>query len=245
MPKATFDDFVNSFPAFKELGFDKSSCVKELFDQLSKDVRIEMAVDASDEGVPALSASLGLIEEYVEYELRLGSKFVSDGYGVFNKLRMFGEKIMPLRKKIFTINGRDYDYDRVNFIMQAFIKMQGFILEPFGYFPNGIEKPLYGEIFQTAPCYEFVEGKAAMPVPRVIEYKTDRSEDGLRKAFLEEGDMGAMFELFQLYGRTGRKDKSRELMRIYMDRGYYSWIDEANEARRTDGENHQDDYNEN
>ena len=84
-----------------------------------------------------------------------------------------------------------------------------------------------------------------MLIPRVIEYKTDRSEDGLRKAFLEEGDMGAMFELFQLYGRTGRKDKSRELMRIYMDRGYYGWIDEANEARRTDGENHQDDYNEN
>ena len=48
--------------------------------------------DASDEGVPALSASLGLIEEYVDYELRLGSNFASDGKGAFSKLRMFGEK---------------------------------------------------------------------------------------------------------------------------------------------------------
>lgn len=219
--------------------------MEDLFNQLSKDVRIEMAADASDESVPALSASLGLIEEYVDYELRLGSNFASDGKGAFSKLRMFGEKIVPLRRKIFTINGRDYDYDRVNFIMQTFIKMQGFILEPFGYFPNGIEKPLYGEIFNSAPCYEYVEGKAAMPVPRVIKFKTDRSEDELRKAFLEEGDIGALLELFQLYGRIGRKDKSRELMGIYMDRGYYRWIDEANEARMANGENHQNDESEN
>ncbi len=63
MPKATFDDFKNSFSAFESVLLGKSSIMEDLFNQLSKDVRIEMAADASDEGVPALSASLGLIEE--------------------------------------------------------------------------------------------------------------------------------------------------------------------------------------
>ena len=62
----------------------------------------------------------------------------------------------------------------------------------------------------------------------------------------EEGDIGALLELFQLYGRIGRNDKSRELMGIYMDCGYYRWIDEANEARMAYEENHQNnDENEN
>ena len=48
---------------------------------------------------------------------------------------------------------------------------------------NGMKKPVYGEIFQTVPCYEYVEGEAVMPVPRVIKFNfssfTAESEKGI------------------------------------------------------------------
>ena len=101
-------------------------------------------------------------------------------------------------------------------------KMQKFILEPFGYFPTGMEKPVNGKIFKTATCYEYIDGKATMPVPKVeTPLKTNRSKEELRKAYIEDGDFGAMFELFQLYGERGEKDKSTELIDIYMNRGDY------------------------
>lgn len=244
MPKATFNDFINSSSVFKEF-FDQSHFAKLFFDRLSEDERIEMAVEVSEKGFPAMSTNLWIIEGCVERALgeleflwRYKSSIAYAGQSLLKKLFIFGKKILPLHRKTCTIDGHDYDCDYVDFIRNAFIKMQGFILEPFGYFPNGMEKPVDGKFFKTAPCYEYVEGKASMPVPRVREEK-------LRKAFLEEGDIGAMFELFQIYKRTGEEDKSHELMGIYMDRGYYRWIEEANEARMAYEENHQNDESEN
>ena len=70
-----------------------------------------------------------------------------------------------------------------------------------------------------------------MPLPNVKPVlRTNRSEEELRKAYIEDGDFGAMFELFQIYKETGEKDKSEELIDIYMDRGYYRWLTDAEEA---------------
>ena len=109
--------------------------------------------------------------------------------------------------------------------------MQRFVLETFGDFPNGMEKPLNGEIFKSATCYEYVENKATTPVPNVKPLlMTNRSEKELRKAYIEDGNFGAMFELIKLYNETGEEDKSEELIDIYMDRGYYRWLTDAEEA---------------
>ena len=56
------------------------------------------------------------------------------------------------------------------------------------------------------------------------------SEEKLRKAYVEDGDVGAMFKLFQLYNGTDESEKSFELMDIYMSRGDYLWIERAKEA---------------
>ena len=47
MPKATFNDFINSSSVFKEF-FDQSHFAKLFFDRLSEDERIEMAVEVSE-----------------------------------------------------------------------------------------------------------------------------------------------------------------------------------------------------
>ena len=60
--------------------------------------------------------------------------------------------------------------------------------------------------------------------------KTNRSEEELRKAYIKGGDFGAMFELLELYKETGEEEKSEELIDIYMDRGYYRWLTDAEEA---------------
>ena len=110
-------------------------------------------------------------------------------------------------------------------------KMQKFVLEPFGYFPSGDGKHVKSKIFETASCYECVDGKAAVPVLDLkAPLRAKRSEEELRKAYIEDGDFGAMFELFQLYKETGEKDKSTELIDIYMNRGDYLWLQEAEEA---------------
>ena len=76
-----------------------------------------------------------------------------------------------------------------------------------------------------------VDGKAAVPVLDLkAPLRAKRSEEELRKAYIEDGDFGAMFELFQLYKETGEKDKSTELIDIYMNRGDYLWLQEAEEA---------------
>ena len=138
----------------------------------------------------------------------------------------------------------DSDFPMTDFNKQAIGRMQKFVLEPFGYSPVGdekpVKKPVKSKIFKTASCYEYVDGKTAIPVPSVkTPLRTKRSEEELRKAYIEDGDFGAMFELFELYKETGEEDKSIELIDIYMNRGDYLWLQEAEEAMMEHKENHE------
>ena len=142
--------------------------------------------------------------------------------------------LLPSVKKIedFVSKNSDGSFPMTDTNKKIVGRMQKFVLEPFGYLPKKITgKPVESTIFKTATCYEYVESKAAMPVPNVKPVlKTNRSEEELRKAYIEGGDFGAMFELFELYKETGEKEKSEELIDIYMDRGYYRWLTDAEEA---------------
>ncbi len=142
--------------------------------------------------------------------------------------------LLPSVKKIedFVSKNSDGSFPMTDTNKKIVGKMQKFVLEPFGYLPKKVTgKPVDSTIFKTATCYEYVESKAAMPLPNVKPVlRTNRSEEELRKAYIEGGDFGAMFELFQIYKETGEKDKSEELIDIYMDRGYYRWLTDAEEA---------------
>ena len=173
---------------------------ENIFNIINSDEQISGAVSASKNGMPALLSSVRKIEEYVE-------------------------------------KNPDSNFPMTDFNKQAIGKMQKFVLEPFGYFPSGDGKRVKSKIFKTASCYECVacyecvDGKAAIPVPDLkAPLRAKRSEEELRKAYIEDGDFGAMFELFQLYKETGEKDKSTELIDIYMNRGDYLWLQEAEEA---------------
>ena len=134
----------------------------------------------------------------------------------------------------------DSDFPMTDYNKRIVGKMQKFVLEPFGYFPTGDGKPVKSKIFKTASCYEYVDGKAAITVPGLkTPLRAKRSEKELRKAYIEDGDFGAMFELFQLYKETGEKDKSTELIDIYMNRGDYLWLHEAEEAMMERKKNHE------
>lgn len=52
----------------------------------------------------------------------------------------------------------------------------------------------------------------------------------LRKAFVDDGDFAAMIKLSHIYIDMGEQDKADELIDIYMERGDYLWIAEAEEA---------------
>ena len=54
--------------------------------------------------------------------------------------------------------------------------------------------------------------------------------EGLRKAFVEDGDFAAMIELSHIYIDMGEQEKANELIDIYMERGDYLWLQEAEEA---------------
>ena len=134
----------------------------------------------------------------------------------------------------------DSDFPMTDYNKSIVGTMQKFVLEPFGYFPTGDRKPVKSKIFKTASCYEYVDGKAVIPVPGLkTPLRTKRSEEELRKAYIEDGDFGAMFELFQLYNETGEEDKSIELIDIYMNRGDYLWLHEAEEAMMERKKNHE------
>ena len=60
-------------------------------------------------------------------------------------------------------------------------------------------------------------------------YDTDKIAR-LRKAFVDDGDFAAMIELSHIYTDMGEQDKANELIDIYMERGDYLWIAEAEEA---------------
>ena len=191
MLKAQFSDFVKSSPML--MGFAGNHDAEKIFDILNEDEQICGAVSASENGLPALLASVKKIEDFISKN--------SDG-----------------------------SFPMTDFNKRVIGKMQKFVLEPFGYLPQK-SKPVNTEIFKSATCYEYVEDKAIMPIPNVKPVlKTNRSEEELRKAYIEGGDFGAMFELFELYKKTGEEDKSEELIDIYMDRGYYRWLTDAEEA---------------
>ena len=142
--------------------------------------------------------------------------------------------LLPSVKKIedFVSKNSDGSFPMTDTNKRIVGKMQKFVLEPFGYFPKKSKRAFAGStIFKTATCYGYIESRAAMPVPNVKPVlKTNRSEEELRKAYIEGGDFGAMFELLELYKETGEKEKSEELIDIYMDRGYYRWLTDAEEA---------------
>ena len=182
-------------------GFAGNHDAEKIFDILNEDEQICGAVSASEKGLPALLPSVKKIEDFISKD--------SDG-----------------------------SFPMTDFNKRVIGRMQRFVLEPFGYFPKRMEKSpkrmekrVNGEIFKTAACYEYIDGKATMPIPNIKTHlKTSCSEKELRKAYIEDGDIGAMFKLFQLYGETGEQDKSTELIDIYMDRGYYRWLTDAEEA---------------
>lgn len=142
--------------------------------------------------------------------------------------------LLPSVKKIedFVSKNSDGSFPMTDTNKKIVGKMQKFVLEPFGYFPKKSKRDFVrSTIFKTATCYGYIESRAAMPVPNVKPVlKTNRSEEELRKAYIEGGDFGAMFELFELYKETGEEEKSEELIDIYMDRGYYRWLTDAEEA---------------
>ena len=142
--------------------------------------------------------------------------------------------LLPSVKKIedFVSKNSDGSFPMTDTNKRIVGRMQKFVLEPFGYFPKKSKRDFAGStIFKTATCYGYIESRAAMPVPNVKPVlKTNRSEEELRKAYIEGGDFGAMFELFELYKETGEEEKSEELIDIYMDRGYYRWLTDAEEA---------------
>ena len=58
-----------------------------------------------------------------------------------------------------------------NFERQAVGRMQKFILAPFGYVPNDINKSVNSKIFTVATCYEKDESKATMIIKVMSEEK--------------------------------------------------------------------------
>ena len=58
----------------------------------------------------------------------------------------------------------DSNFPMTDFNKQAIGKMQKFILEPFGYVPNGKQKTIKSNIFSTASCYKYEDGTATMRI---------------------------------------------------------------------------------
>ena len=58
----------------------------------------------------------------------------------------------------------DSTFTMTVFNKQAIGKMQKFILEPFGYAPNGKQKTITDNIFSSASCYEYEDGTATMRI---------------------------------------------------------------------------------
>ena len=131
MPKANFQDFINSNTILAK--FQNNTDAQKIFDILNEDEQIYAAILATENGKPALSASIKKIEKYI-----------SDNKSVF-----------------FTSN----------FERQAVGRMQKFILAPFGYVPNDIQKSVNSKFFTVATCYEKDESKATMAIKITSEEK--------------------------------------------------------------------------
>lgn len=125
MPKATFNNFVNSSAMLK--GFAGNKDAEKIFDILNEDEQIYGAILTSENGKPALLSSVKKIEEHVE-------------------------------------KNSDSNFPMTDFNKQAIGKMQKFILEPFGYVPNGKQKTIKSNIFSTASCYKYEDGTATMRI---------------------------------------------------------------------------------
>jgi len=125
MPKATFNDFVNSSAMLK--GFAGNKDAEKIFDIIYEGEQIYGAILTSENGKPALLSSVKKIEEHVE-------------------------------------RNPDSNFPMTDFNKQAIGKMQKFILEPFGYVPNGKQKTIRSNIFSTASCYRYENGTATMRI---------------------------------------------------------------------------------
>ena len=69
-------------------------------------------------------------------------------------------------KKInaYVAKNPDSSFPMTYFNKQAIGKMQKFILQPFGYAPNGKQKTITDNIFSSASCYTYEEGTATMKI---------------------------------------------------------------------------------
>lgn len=130
MPKAQFDDFVKSSPMLQ--GIDGNKDAEKIFDILNEDAQIYGAILASENGKPALTASLKKISAYVA-------------------------------------ENPDSTFPMTDFNKQAIGKMQKFILQPFGYSPNGKHKTITDNIFSSASCYGYEDGTATMRIKLTSE----------------------------------------------------------------------------
>ena len=125
MPKAQFDNFIKSSPMLQSITGNYDA--EKIFDILNEDEQIYGAILASENGKPALTASLKKINAYVT-------------------------------------ENPNSSFPMTDFNKQAIGKMQRFILQPFGYAPNGKQKTITDNIFSSASCYTYEKGTATMTI---------------------------------------------------------------------------------